>query len=89
MDIKFGNIIKTRDLVFSEGGVKYLTILETHFLAQGRAETHDDCALDLFAQIVGIDDGPALERLANVAHLEFILSRIYLDLGAGGWGWGG
>ena len=49
-------------------GVQHPAVLESHLLAQRRAEAHDDRAFDLGAQIVRVDDRAALEDFANVPH---------------------
>ena len=45
MDVEFGNVFIARHLITGEKGVLHFAVFESHFFAQGRAETHDDRAV--------------------------------------------
>ena len=72
MDVQLGHIGEAGDLVAAEGGVEDLAVLETHLLAQRRAQSHDDRALDLGEEVVGVQDGAALEHLADAPHGDLL-----------------
>src|SRR5438067_9808375 len=65
-------------------GVPHLAVLEMHLFAQSRTETHDDSALDLGAQVRGVQDRAAFKNLANVADDDLLLFAVDGDFGAGG-----
>ena len=62
-----GDVREARDAVLREMRVEDAAVLEADGLEEGAADALDDRALDLVLQVVGVDDGAALEGRDDAA----------------------
>jgi len=83
MDLDLRHIAEARHQVRVEARVVHLAAVESHFLAERRAQTHDDAPLHLRHQVVWIEDRAALEDLAHASHHDPLLLPVQRDFDAG------
>src|SRR5258707_2905033 len=65
-------------------GIPHLAVVETHLFSQGGTQAHDDSALDLEAQVRGVQDRAAFKTLADMADDDLLRFAVDGDFGAGG-----
>lgn len=81
MDVQFGNIAEPRNGVLAEARVLHLAAGETHLLAQRRPESHDQRALHLGTEVVGIQDGSAFQHFQGKRiEVEMEVGNLNADL---------
>ena len=79
MNVQAGDVTEPRHEVFRERRVEDDALLELHFLAQRRPDSHDQAAVDLRGEVAGVEDGAALEDLACAADHDLALLDGDLD----------
>src|SRR5258706_12445996 len=81
-NVDLRNIRKARNGIPAEGGIEHFAVFESHLFTQRRPESHDDSALDLFEQVVRIDNWATLECFAHMFNPDRILA-VNFDFDAG------
>src|ERR1041385_3899249 len=76
MYVDFRNIIESRHLIFAERSVLNLALFKSHLFAQCRADSHDECSLDLFEQVIRIHYRPTFIRLRDTTDQNLVLLAI-------------
>ncbi len=79
MNVEFRHVAETRHVIIVEAGIEHPALFKTHRLTQRRAEAHKDRALDLRAQVGGVQDRAALKDFADAAQDDFLLLGRNLD----------
>ena len=79
VNVELGDVPEPRHEVLRERRVEDDALLELHFLAQRRAEAHEQAAVDLRGEVGGVEDGAALEDFARAADGDLALLDGDLD----------
>ena len=79
-----GRVAEPRDAIARKAGVGDPAVLEFDGLEERAADSHDHGAFDLVLEMVGVDDGAALECADGADDLHAAVGRVDGDLGAGG-----